>query len=321
MSQSKTLEASPIIGTGFKLIIDNDVYRKVMYWVDRSEHEVSGFGSINWDKENKVFRVTSAILLDQDNGPTSSEISPHAIGKAMFEQKDEVGALKWWWHSHVNMTCFWSGDDMNCIRGLGQQGWITATVFNKKRDCRSAFYQLTDVMDNKHEIFIDEIATSVDYPIDDSKKSEWEASYNKHVTEKKYVASSRVAPLTDITPWVDKKDKYSRSERQMYLDDWGGYGGYDNWVPTVKDYSADKVEIERQTNTYGLTEDWDKEGWRMNPKTNDYQYNPVRDEALDPEKVWQAVSEMDRDEFEELMSSDKVFRAYIYETITGNVTK
>lgn len=40
--------------------------------------------------------------------------------------------------SHVDMSVFWSGTDTNTIKELGKEGWITATVFNKKYESRSA---------------------------------------------------------------------------------------------------------------------------------------------------------------------------------------
>ncbi len=315
-ASSSVLEAKPIIGTSFKLIIDQEVYDKVMHWVNKSDHEVSGFGSVVWDKDHQIFRVKSAILLDQENGPTSSEISPHAIGKAMFEQKDEEGALKWWWHSHVNMGTFWSSDDMNCIRGLGQQGWITATVFNKKEETRSAFYQLTDVMGNKHEIFIDQIDTVVEREVDETKAHEWDAAYKKHVTETKYVAEK--------PKYVSKYD----SDKQLGFNQWD-YNRHD-WrtdradVPALAsavDRAAEIVELKRQSE--GLSNDWDTEGWRLSPITYDYQYNPVRDEALNDEDTWIQVSNMERDEFDELLFADKVFRQYIFDCVTADrgVTK
>ena len=310
---SNSLTGKEILGTDFKIVIDNEVYRKVMYWVDKSEHEVSGFGSIKWDKEAKVFRVTDAILLDQDNSPTSSEICPHAIGKAMFQMKDDEGALKWWWHSHVNMNVFWSGDDMNCIRGLGQQGWMTATVFNKKREFRSAFYQLTDVMDNKHEVFVDEIDTSVDYPMDESKIAEWDESYKKHVTEKKYSAPK--------TTHYDKTTHYGY-RTQGFDDQMDLYGCI---YPPYRGYAADDV-VETPAaldpmNTFGLTNQWDDEGWRLHPKSGDYQYSPVRRKELSEENMWAEIEALDKKDFVELLEDDNLFREFVYEEIAGYLTK
>ncbi len=313
-TSSKVLEAKPITGTNFKLIIDDAVYRRIMFWVNESNHEVSGFGNVEWDKSKQLFRVTDAFLLDQDNKPTSSEICPVSHGKAMHEAYKRghgEGSCKFHWHSHVDMATFWSSDDMNIIRGLGHRGWIVASVFNKKEDVRTAFCQLTEVMGNQHEIFIDEITTEIQGVGNTAEEeAEWRASYKQHVTESKYVAEK-----------PSYMSKYDDKDKQLGFNQWD-YNRHD-WridradVPALAsavDMSAEIVELKRQSE--GLTNEWDNEGWRLNPITYDYQYNPVRDEALNDEDTWIQVSNMERDEFEELLFSDKAFRQYIHDCVT-----
>ena len=98
-----------------KVIIENEVFRKIMHWVDKSDYEVSGLGTLTCD-ENGVFRVKSAMLLPQKNGTTHTDIEAEDVGKLMYALKDQAGELRFWWHSHVNMGVFWSGTDINSNR-------------------------------------------------------------------------------------------------------------------------------------------------------------------------------------------------------------
>ena len=149
------------VATDFKFIIPKDIYQKIMWWINKANFEVSGFGSLDWDKDTNTFTVRDAILLRQKVGPTSAEIDPAAMGKAMFMMKDQPNALKWHWHSHVNMGVFWSNDDMEIIRSLGQQGWIFASVFNKKEECKTAFLTQVEVFGRPHDLFVDDIKTTI----------------------------------------------------------------------------------------------------------------------------------------------------------------
>lgn len=171
-----------------RVVIDEDVYRKVMFWVDRARsQEVSGLGNVVVDEKNGVMRVVSAMLLPQKNQATHTEIDADAVAKAMFQNKDSPGELKWWWHSHVQMGVFWSGTDTTTIREWGDNGWVLATVFNQKREIRSAFYskdgQRTPL--GSTALFLDEIKTEIVGQTINSE--EWEKSYLDNVVNYKPV--------------------------------------------------------------------------------------------------------------------------------------
>lgn len=163
-----------------KVKIDQEVYKKIMFWVNRaSTLEVSGLGMVK--VEGDTLRVTSAMLLPQTNQATHTEITAEAVAKAMYELRNEEGLLKFWWHSHVDMGVFWSGTDRETIEELGDQGWILATVFNKKRELRSAFYSkdgMTTPCGNS-SLFLDELETEIE---GETFPAEWEAEYTKNVT-------------------------------------------------------------------------------------------------------------------------------------------
>ncbi len=177
------------------IVLDNEVHRKVMHWVHKSPVEVSGFGTVEVEKDG-VIRVVSAMLLPQKNGPAHTNIEADAICKALFELKDARGEMLWWWHSHVNMGVFWSGTDHQAMRdfsGQGEDHWICATVFNKKGETRSAFYAPKGAISpwGANALFYDECELKIEDFVD-PRQAEWDAEYKKNVTDVKQAETKAV---------------------------------------------------------------------------------------------------------------------------------
>lgn len=174
-----------------KIEIDQKVYHKIMHWIDKSSVEVSGLGKLTL--KDGVYRVTSAMLLPQKNGATHTDIEGDAVGKAMFMLKDEPGDLRFWWHSHVNMDVFWSGTDKDTIHKIGQGGWFVSTVFNKRRQMKSAIFISNafargGMFSDGESLFVDDVHTEIMTYLSGEEIKEWDAEYDKNVTafEKKY---------------------------------------------------------------------------------------------------------------------------------------
>ena len=170
--------------------IDGEVYQKIMHWIQKASGEVSGLGKVQMI--NGIMKVTSAILIDQKNTGASTETTAAAIGKAMFELKDEPGHLNFWWHSHVDFDVFWSGTDMDTIQELGKHGWFLSTVLNKKEELKTAYYQKGTGFIPK--VFVDDIPTSIAYEIDAEKIEKWDKEFDDKVEEFSYVSSSFPSP-------------------------------------------------------------------------------------------------------------------------------
>lgn len=166
-----------------QLQIDRSTYTKIMHWINKSSDEVSGFGRVTYHAETGVFQIHDAYLLEQTNGAAHTDIDGASLAKLMYKTKDEEGELKWWWHSHVNMAVFWSGTDTATIKELASQGWMLATVFNKKEEMRSALgYAETSVFGANIAIK-DELDT---YIMDEVDEEAWDAEYAANVKQKTY---------------------------------------------------------------------------------------------------------------------------------------
>jgi hypothetical protein len=165
-----------------KIILNHEVYQKVMHWVNKSQFEVSGLGLIKIENDG-VLRVVDAMILQQENTQTHTDISANAVNKAMFELRDSDGLLKWWWHSHVKMPVFWSGTDTTTMHEFGVQEYIIATVFNQKNEMRSAYYDGQGCITpwGAQPLFVDDLETKVDQAIDKSLIELWDKQYADNV--------------------------------------------------------------------------------------------------------------------------------------------
>jgi hypothetical protein len=158
-----------------RIVIENEVYQKIMHWVNKSHYEVSGLGKIQVRGDDIV--VIAACLLPQKNGFSHTDIEAEDIGKLEYDLRNTPGDLRFWWHSHVNMPVFWSQTDESTQEDLAAGGWFVSTVFNKKREMRSAICMKRPV-----PLFLDEIKTEVvQYLAPDTIKS-WDEEYEQNVT-------------------------------------------------------------------------------------------------------------------------------------------
>lgn len=201
-----------------KVILENEVYRKIMHWVNKSHYEVSGLGTLEI-QEGGIFRVTSAMLLPQKNGTTHTDIESEDVGKLMYALRESPGQLRFWWHSHVDMPVFWSGTDMDTIRKISAGGWFLSTVFNKKNEMKSAYCAVAGAQTpwGPQEHFEDNLETTI-MPFIEPQATAWDEEYRINVTNS--------LPVT-----------------VPYTSQYAGYRGYENW----DDYEWDPSHAAGQT--------------------------------------------------------------------------
>lgn len=285
-----------------KVVIDNEVYRRIMHWVNKSDHEVSGLGMVSLQPDG-VLRVTHAMLLPQVNTGTSTDIEPEDAAKMLFKCKDLPGDLRFWWHSHVMMDVFWSGTDMDTIKKIGAGGWFLSTVFNKKREMRSAFYSVNgtvtpwgsyplfqDLLDTKVEPFIEQNAERWDAEYAENVKARtYQSHFQRHAWAGERAASGGVSghdgnvhrhgilnPLTDRRPFgVSKKEwKRLRKEAKEITS---------HSLAVVQAIDKPALTTQEVTDVYGFTQDdrifLSQEGW------TDRDIEELFDEDVSPEEM------------------------------------
>lgn len=208
--------------TSYRVSMLPEVYDKIMWWVNRSPIEISGFGKVQFI--NGVPTVTSAYLVEQVNTSADTEIDDKALSKLMYQTREDAGHMNFWWHSHVNMGVFWSGTDHAAIEQIGKHGWCLATVFNKKAEQRTAIYQ--GGSDFFPPIWVDnldlEIATRMNQEIIDNLEAEYTAK-----------CSTKTYPLAGSKVWktgqkwcYEKQDWAPEAKAKTYADI---HGVRDKW--------------------------------------------------------------------------------------------
>lgn len=211
--RQKEVEASSEeLDFGLKLVIDPIVYQKVMHWVNKSDFEVSGLGKVIFDAPTNTLRVVEAIILPQRNTSTTTDIDGVAVSKAMYQLRNSPGDLRWWWHSHVNMGVFWSGTDINTIQQLGNGGWYSATVFNKRNEMKSAFCQKTPV-----RLLVPDIPTQL--AVGKELLTQWDTEYEKNVENVPY-SFRRGYDQDEETVKEGKKEAQETSQEEDEMGEW-----------------------------------------------------------------------------------------------------
>lgn len=202
------------------LYIPPHIHAEIMFHVHKSDVEISGLGRVTRTSAGNL-QVTKVYLLEQENSAVTTDICPEALAKLQYESREDEGDLNFWWHSHVNMGCNWSGTDTDTFEEFGKQGMLVGTVFNKKGEFRSALYQ------GGNEFFPmvwrDAIPTSFMY-LPTSKEAEaWDAEH-KAKCKKKVYKQKAFAPATYQASnwkknaltgkWEDVEPKFTKPIKQ-----------------------------------------------------------------------------------------------------------
>lgn len=114
-----------------KIHFTNEAFLKLKYFVGLATGEVSGFGRTEVTGES-IF-VKDIIVLEQQVSSGSTIIEENAVNDFLHDliERDEDPA-EWniWWHSHGNMSAFWSLTDDATIEEMNMP-WVLSIVASK----------------------------------------------------------------------------------------------------------------------------------------------------------------------------------------------
>jgi hypothetical protein len=223
---------------GLKIVLSELAHKKINHWVNKADFEVSGLGKVVHDPVTDTLRVDDVYLLKQEGTGSHTELEPAAVAKLMYTTREVPGHLSYWWHSHVNMACFWSGQDKETIFELGGQGLCVATVFNKKGEHRSAVCYKADGMLGQRSPWWDEVETMFETSAPPP-PAEWDEEFTTNVIEKKYTP-------TVVSPSVRSLDEDAWARRRGYSAT-GYFEGYSEIVPYYIRREAELLEMDPDT--------------------------------------------------------------------------
>lgn len=115
--------------------------KKQWEYVSQSDAEVGWMGFAR--KTGKmVYTIDNVFLMPQIVSGTTTEIIPEIwfeLAKEMSE--DDMKKVRFWGHSHVNMSCVPSGTDKETMTTLSHgTGWFIRTICNKKGEMKNSIY-------------------------------------------------------------------------------------------------------------------------------------------------------------------------------------
>lgn len=155
-----------------KLMIPASVEKKLNAYVQAVDSEIAGMGSVEVRDDGNVW-VTDVTIYDQEVTGGTADLSSEALAGFQTEliQKGE-SPKKWvlWWHSHVNMSAYFSGTDTGTIDTSTEFDHIISLVVNKKRErrCRIDAHRVNGIpMRVKHENVIVQVVKEPDERLDE----------------------------------------------------------------------------------------------------------------------------------------------------------
>lgn len=114
------------------------IEKKLNAYVHAVDSEIAGMGSVEVRDDGNIW-VTDIAIYDQEVTGGTADLSSEALAGFQTEliQRGE-SPKNWvlWWHSHVNMSAYFSGTDTGTIETSTEFDHIISLVVNKKRERR-----------------------------------------------------------------------------------------------------------------------------------------------------------------------------------------
>lgn len=127
-----------------KLYIPETIYRTLEVYANAVDIEIGGLGRASVSKD--CFTVEEIYLVEQKAHGAECEYDDTSIALLMEEliSAGKDPTLNFMWHSHVNMSTSFSGQDKSTIEKWSGD-WLVSLVINKKMEmtsCLSTVYQV-----------------------------------------------------------------------------------------------------------------------------------------------------------------------------------
>jgi hypothetical protein len=139
-----------------KVYITPEAKQKLDLYVDAVEDEISGLGKVR--KIGNRVMIEEVYLLKQESSTSSTDLNMAAVSDFLVEMVNKnEGAehLKLWWHSHGNMSAFWSGTDEKTVEEFDNE-WMISLVVNRKSEykCRLDVYDPVHLVVDNAELCV-----------------------------------------------------------------------------------------------------------------------------------------------------------------------
>lgn len=216
-----------------KIILSEKAYEKMKYYVKYSDKEVGWLGSVT--KNESTYIVTDVYLVEQEVNGTTCELSPEGIINLYLEREKsgKPNDIKFWGHSHVNMsTAPSSQDDTQFEEFISNNDFFIRLIMNKNDNINLSLF------DKDKNIFVTEMIPVIEGDENEEIKKE----LAEKVKEKVYKVpntyfKNNYMPYGDSSYYMNNKNKKKENVKDLaeklndeYADwDWYDYEGYDNY--------------------------------------------------------------------------------------------
>lgn len=119
-----------------KLIIPADVELKLHQYVRSVNTEIAGMGKISLSDDGEIITVEDVMIYEQEVTGGTADLSSEALAAWQTEMVKKGESLKdWklWWHSHANMSAFFSKRDTDTIDQSYEYDFLVSLVVNRSR--------------------------------------------------------------------------------------------------------------------------------------------------------------------------------------------
>ncbi|MBI2633594.1 MAG: hypothetical protein HYW78_04410 [Parcubacteria group bacterium] len=170
-----------------KLYIEPRAALKLRYYIKACENEISGLGKV-LHLGGMKFLIQDIFILEQEGGSAHTVMNGDAVTQFIeayiAREGNNPKDLKLWWHSHANMSTFFSSTDTSTMNDLVENNnsdYMIGIVGNRKDDiqCRIEFRK-------PFHFTVENIPLDLYYSDDDTLKKEIEEEVKIKVKNRWY---------------------------------------------------------------------------------------------------------------------------------------
>jgi len=117
------------------LYITPHAWDKLRAYTDNCNDEIGGMGKLRL--ENGNFYVEDVEIYDQVVTPGTVDLTAETLAKwqvTKIKAKESLAPYTFFWHSHANMTVFFSATDKTTINGSTEFPFLVSLVINHKHE-------------------------------------------------------------------------------------------------------------------------------------------------------------------------------------------
>lgn len=178
-----------------------DIWNQLIAYTKLCESEISGYGIVEILPENKGLVVTELFLVPQVCSGAETEMDGTAFLQMVnkwLEDDPEEGykrneKCRLWFHSHVSMGAFWSGQDKSQREAFAESGypWMLSIVANRRGEYKACL----DIYQPVH-VFMDELNIVVDAQLDEERLAAIKQEIEENVKTRSYATKSYAGNTT-----------------------------------------------------------------------------------------------------------------------------